>query len=98
MAVTMSNGKAVLPWTVLTLGLAFPVLVWRYVGMTMGGEQYPHITIVANPDGSGTYVEERRKGDILSGKPMVHPETGWSGLPDEYIENVVRTLRQQGRL
>lgn len=32
---------------------------------------------------------------------MVHPETGeigWSGLPDEYVQNVINTLKQQGRL
>jgi hypothetical protein len=38
----------VLPWTLLTCGVALVVLLPRYVHMTMGGEQYPHITIVAN--------------------------------------------------
>jgi hypothetical protein len=85
--------RTVLPWTVFTLGLALAYLIPRYVHMVMGGEQYPAITIKPNPDGSGTYLEERSKGNALTGKPMVHPEmgeTGWSGCPDEYFRNVIR--------
>ena len=90
--------RTVLPWTVLTFGLAFPVLTWRYAHMTMGGEQYPYITISSNPDGSGVFLEERRKGDSLFGKPMVHPETGetgWSGCPDDYYRNIVEGWKRQ---
>ena len=78
--------RTVLPWTVFTLGAALVVLMPRYIHIVMGGEQYPAITIKANPDGSGTFLEERRQGDILMGKHMVHRETvetGWSGCADE---------------
>jgi hypothetical protein len=66
-------------------------------------ERYPGITIEPNIDGSGTYLESRQKTGsmLIGGEPMVHPETGevgWSGLPDEYVQNVIDTLRRQGRI
>ncbi len=90
--------RTVLPWTVFTFGAALMVLVPRYIHMVMGGEQYPHVAIRANPDGSGVFLEERRKGNFLSGKPMVHPQTGqtgWDGCPDDYYRNIVEDWKRQ---
>lgn len=90
--------RTALPWTVLTFGAALLVLVPRWVHMVMGGEQYPRVLVQAIPDGSGVFLEERRKGDALFGRPMVHPETGqtgWDGCPEDYYRNVVEGWKRQ---
>ena len=86
--------RTVLPWTIVTLGAALPIFIWHYIYKSTE-ERYPSITIQANPDGSGTFLEERQKTGsmLIGGEPMVHPETGqtgWSGCPDDYYRNVIQ--------
>ncbi len=85
--------RTVLPWTILTLGVAFPIFIWHYMYKSLE-ERYPRITIRANPDGSGTFFEERGKtGSMILSEPMTHPETGqtgWSGCPDDYYRNIIQ--------
>lgn len=44
------------------------------------------------------FSEKHRMGDVLSGKPTVHPQTGqtgWDGCPDAYYRSIFEGWKRQ---
>jgi hypothetical protein len=86
--------RVVLPWTIFTLGAAtlfFWAFVWHYL-WRVSNEELPQIRIFFDREGSGRFLEERTKVSAFGLEvPMVHPktgQTGWTGVPESYYQNV----------